>query len=140
MAQAADAPADAEARKVGSRRRPDAASNVRMVLVNRLALIAVLCCGCIQSAPGPLPPVPPPDENTSTSALVLGEVSAAIARRIDAGQFRDSDELLKTLEKLVDAKELAQADADRIVAACEGIKAKSRALTAADADAVRGVK
>lgn len=107
-------------------------------------LVGLTSVGCI-NAPAPVPPdeqvdpQPQPSPGPSVS-FKLSEVSEAIARRIDTGSFRHSDELLKTVEGLVAAKELSEPDGSRIIDACPGIRQKRRALTADDATAVRGVK
>lgn len=107
-------------------------------------LVGLASVGCV-NAPSPLPPDeqvdPQPAPTPGPSVLCkLSEVSEAIARRIDAGSFRHSDELLQTVEGMVAAKELSEPDGSRIIDACPGIRGKRRALTADDATAVRGVK
>ena len=109
--------------------------------MNRLAILALLVCGCINAPAPPTPPGPDKqDVSPSTDTYPVAEVAEALARRIDAKSFRHSDELLQTVQKLADAGELSKADADRLIDACTGIRAKRRDLTADDAAAVRGVK
>lgn len=111
--------------------------------MNRLLMIilAVGLCGCINApAPRPVPPGPDRQDVAPDAVYPVSEVAAALARRIDAKSFRHSDELLQTVQKLADAGELSKADADRLIDACAGIRAKRRDLTAEDAAALRGVK
>ncbi len=108
-----------------------------------ITLEAVLC-GCINApAPSPLPGPDITPDIEQRDALPVAEVAESLAHRIDAGAtkgFRHSDELFKTVEKLVDAGELSKADGERLIDACDGIRAKRRDLTADDAAALRGVK
>lgn len=119
---------------------PLARNEGHAVAVNRLAIAALLVCGCINAPAPPTPPGPDKQDVQPSTVLDVAGVAEELALRIDKSLFRHSDELLQTVQHLTDAGELSKADADRLIDACTGIRAKRRDLTAEDAAALRGVK
>lgn len=111
--------------------------------MNRLLIIILAAglCGCI-NAPGPVPIPPGPDRQdvSPSKTLDVAGVAEVLAVRIDKSLFRHSDELLQTVRNMSDASELSKSDADRLIDACAGIRAKRRDLTGEDAAALRGLK
>lgn len=108
--------------------------------MNRLAIAALLVCGCINAPAPPTPPDPDKQDVSPSTVLDVAGVAEELALRIDKSLFRHSDELLQTVRNMTDAGELSKADSDRLIDACTGIRAKRRDLTADDAAALRGLK
>lgn len=110
---------------------------MRCLLYAVLLLMISLPVGCV----APIDGGSHSDSGETTGGeLPTAAVAESLAKFVDAGVFRHSDEMLQTVKLLAASKQIGDATADRLIDACPGIRQTRRPLTGTDATALRAVK
>lgn len=112
-----------------------------------LALLLVLCVGCVEPLgpkpepePQPTPIVPEPKPEPVPAKTQRAEICKEIADQIDAGNIDTTDELVRVIQLLTDGGDWKKDDSDAVEEVLPGLVSAKRRLTAEDIKKLRSVK